>query len=289
MPSRPRSCRRRVGSSRRAPARDRRGLLARRRRADRGGRPRSVRRRPRTPRRPTPHRHHGRRRRRRTPSTPDDEAPSPTGRRRSRRARIDWQQFDDQLDTGAARGPDRLRRPRRRHVRAVPRAPPGRPTRTPGSARCSSTPAGRASAGRRSPPRPSSVYDEELLEHFDIVGWDPRGTGYTTPAIDCIDDYDEYFAGTDITPDDDAERQQIIDLAEDFEDQCVTKNADILQHIGTNDSARDIDSIRRRSARTRSPTSGSATAASWARRGRRSSPTPSAPPCSTAPPTRRSG
>ena len=72
-----------------------------------------------------------------------------------------------------------------------------------------------------------------------------RGTGYTTPAIDCIDDYDEYFAGTDITPDDDAERQQIVDIAEDFEDQCVTKNADILQHIGTNNSARDMDSIRR--------------------------------------------
>ena len=89
------------------------------------------------------------------------------------------------------------------------------------------------------------VYDDELLERFDIVGWDPRGTGYSTPAIDCIDDYDEYFAGTDITPDDDAERQQIVDLARDFEEQCVTKNADILQHIGTNDSARDIDSIRR--------------------------------------------
>ena len=62
---------------------------------------------------------------------------------------------------------------------------------------------------------------EELLERFDIVGWDPRGTGYSEPAIDCIDDYDEYYAGYDITPDDDAERQQIIDIKQEFTERCV--------------------------------------------------------------------
>lgn len=89
------------------------------------------------------------------------------------------------------------------------------------------------------------IFDEQLLDRFDIVGWDPRGTGYSEPAIDCIDDYDEYYAGFDITPDDDTERQQIIDVARDFQEQCASKNADILQHVGTNDSARDMDSIRR--------------------------------------------
>jgi pimeloyl-ACP methyl ester carboxylesterase len=88
------------------------------------------------------------------------------------------------------------------------------------------------------------VYSEALLTHFDILGWDPRGTGLSEPAIDCIDDYDEYFGPTDITPDTPEERQQIIDLAKDFEDQCATKNADILQFVGTNFSARDMDSIR---------------------------------------------
>jgi pimeloyl-ACP methyl ester carboxylesterase len=88
------------------------------------------------------------------------------------------------------------------------------------------------------------VFDEALLDRFDIIGWDPRGAGYSTPAIDCIDDYDEYYAGTDITPDDEAERTEIIDEARDFAEQCAERNADILQHIGTNDSARDIDAIR---------------------------------------------
>ena len=89
-----------------------------------------------------------------------------------------------------------------------------------------------------------AIYGPELLERFDIVGWDPRGTGLTTPAIDCIDDYDRYFATTDITPDDAAERQQIVDLAEEFQTLCAEKNAAIIEHIGTNNSARDMDTLR---------------------------------------------
>jgi pimeloyl-ACP methyl ester carboxylesterase len=88
------------------------------------------------------------------------------------------------------------------------------------------------------------IFDEEILDRFDIIGWDPRGAGYSRPAIDCIDDYDEYYAGIDITPDDDAERQAIVDVARDFAEQCVDKNGDIIDHVGTNNSARDIDAIR---------------------------------------------
>ena len=68
------------------------------------------------------------------------------------------------------------------------------------------------------------IYSQELLDRFDIIGWDPRGTGLSEPAIDCVDDYDLYFANTDITPDDDSERQRLIDVAQDFTDSCVDKN-----------------------------------------------------------------
>jgi pimeloyl-ACP methyl ester carboxylesterase len=88
------------------------------------------------------------------------------------------------------------------------------------------------------------IYGPDLLARFDIVAWDPRGTGESTPFIDCVDEYDPYFAGTDITPDDDAERQQLIDVAREFQEACATKNATILPYIGTNNSARDMNSIR---------------------------------------------
>jgi pimeloyl-ACP methyl ester carboxylesterase len=87
-------------------------------------------------------------------------------------------------------------------------------------------------------------YSSDLLARFDIVGWDPRGTGRSTPAIDCVDDYDRFYASPDITPDDDGERQALIDLAEEFQTDCATLNADIIDHVGTNESARDIDTVR---------------------------------------------
>jgi pimeloyl-ACP methyl ester carboxylesterase len=89
------------------------------------------------------------------------------------------------------------------------------------------------------------IYSPDLLDGFDIVGWDPRGTGESEPFVDCIDNYDDYYAGTDITPDDDAERQQIIDVAEDFANQCIERSEELMQFIGTNNSARDMDTIRR--------------------------------------------
>ena len=119
-------------------------------------------------------------------------------------------------------------------------------TPTSASARCSSTPAVPGSAGtilaeigrvhlQPGPPRPASTSSAGI----------PAAPAQSEPAIDCIDDYDEYFAGTDITPDDEAERQQIIDLAEDFADQCVESSEDFLQFVGTNNTARDMDTIRR--------------------------------------------
>ncbi len=89
------------------------------------------------------------------------------------------------------------------------------------------------------------IYGPELLRRFDIIGWDPRGTGKSEPSIDCIDDYDHYFSGTDITPDDAAEKQQLVDLAKEFADNCTKKNGDFFEYVGTNNSARDMDSIRR--------------------------------------------
>ena len=88
------------------------------------------------------------------------------------------------------------------------------------------------------------VYSETLLDHFDIIGWDPRGTGLSEPHLDCVDDLERFYAGTDITPDDQAERDQLIDLAKEFEAGCEERSGDILPYVTTNASARDMDAIR---------------------------------------------
>ncbi len=88
-----------------------------------------------------------------------------------------------------------------------------------------------------------SFFSEELIDKFDIVGFDPRGTGSSTPAVDCVDSYDAYFA-YDPSPDTDEEKQAVVDASQKFVDECQKKNSDILPYISTNNSARDMDAIR---------------------------------------------
>ncbi len=87
-----------------------------------------------------------------------------------------------------------------------------------------------------------SFLPDAILDRFDIIGWDPRGVGESTP-VDCGDDFDAFFA-LDATPDDDAERQALIDAARTFAGDCAARSGRLLPHIGTMDAARDMDIIR---------------------------------------------
>lgn len=89
-----------------------------------------------------------------------------------------------------------------------------------------------------------SIFGSALLESFDIVAWDPRGVGESRPAIDCVDTMDDYFA-LDPSPDDERERNALIDGAGDFARSCRERSGDILEHVGTVDAASDIDVLRR--------------------------------------------
>ena len=85
----------------------------------------------------------------------------------------------------------------------------------------------------------------EEVVHVVVALVDPRGVGRSEGAVDCIDDadYDAYFSAPDITPDNQAERDELVELAEDYAQACIERT-DILQYVGTNNSARDIDAIR---------------------------------------------
>ena len=87
-------------------------------------------------------------------------------------------------------------------------------------------------------------FSPELLNRFDIIGWDPRGTGKSTPAIDCIDDYDKFF-GVDSPPNDEAATLALIDLTREYVDACVERSGAILPYVSTVASATDMDSLRR--------------------------------------------
>ena len=92
---------------------------------------------------------------------------------------IEWTEFNDAVDVGTLAVPVDYNDPNgptfQLHL-----ALPTRSTRRTGSARCSSTRAAPDSAAVCSPSAAAEVYDRVLRERFDIVGWDPRGTGQST-------------------------------------------------------------------------------------------------------------
>jgi len=86
-------------------------------------------------------------------------------------------------------------------------------------------------------------FSSTLLQHFDIIAWDPRGTGESSPAVDCVDQYDQYF-GLDSPPDTPEEKQALIDAGVAFDKQCEDSSGSILPYISTRSSASDMNSIR---------------------------------------------
>ena len=89
----------------------------------------------------------------------------------------------------------------------------------------------------------SYYFSSDIIDHFDIIAWDPRGTGKSTPAVDCVDDYDQYF-GIDSPPDSPEEKQALIDASQAFNDECMDNSDEILPYISTQASATDMNSIR---------------------------------------------
>lgn len=82
------------------------------------------------------------------------------------------------------------------------------------------------------------------LEQYDIVGWDPRGTGDSTP-VRCYGDAEtDAFLLLDASPDNETEREQLIKGTADFAASCWQHSGRLLQHISTIDTVRDLDLMR---------------------------------------------
>jgi len=81
---------------------------------------------------------------------------------------------------------------------------------------------------------------DSVLDAYDLIGFDPRGIGASTP-VDCsefgIDDLDLYVT-------DRAEIDGLINMATRAATDCHAKYGDYLQQLGSLNVVRDMDSIR---------------------------------------------
>ncbi len=87
------------------------------------------------------------------------------------------------------------------------------------------------------------VFDPDVLDRYDIVGFDPRGVDRSAP-IECLTDEetDANYA-SDAKPDTEEELQKALADSEDFIKKCEEKN-EFLTHYSTAESARDMDILR---------------------------------------------
>ncbi len=87
-------------------------------------------------------------------------------------------------------------------------------------------------------------FASDLRERYDIVGFDPRGTGDSSP-VDCLSDSDlDAYVAEDPDPDNRREVAEFVDSGEEFWDGCEEKSGNLAAHVSTIEVARDMDVLR---------------------------------------------
>jgi pimeloyl-ACP methyl ester carboxylesterase len=80
---------------------------------------------------------------------------------------------------------------------------------------------------------------------FDVVGFDPRGVGASSPALTCLSgpQLDRYFSTND-NPDNAAQLSQVVSQSKAFAQGCQQHSGPLLPYVGTASAARDMDVLR---------------------------------------------
>jgi pimeloyl-ACP methyl ester carboxylesterase len=85
---------------------------------------------------------------------------------------------------------------------------------------------------------------KDVRELYDVVAVDPRGVGSSEP-IDCLSDEDLYqLNADDPTPDDQGERTKFDEQWKQFASECREKSGELVDHMTTEETARDFDIVR---------------------------------------------
>lgn len=91
------------------------------------------------------------------------------------------------------------------------------------------------------------LQDSALSQRFDLVGFDPRGVGASTPAIHCLtdDEWAAYRADLDVDPSPAGVAQTEAENKQ-YAGQCAQRSGgnEVLANVGTRDAAKDMDILR---------------------------------------------
>ncbi len=156
---------------------------------------------------------------------------------------LDWEACADGNDCAtlevpldyADSGGETIRLALLRHPAAVPRDRLGSLVVNPG---------GPGAPGTSYAAGAGSSFGRELVERFDLVGFDPRGAGRSSP-VDCLSDgeLDSYVA-EDPDPDTPDEVRAFMRTVRGFGSGCARRSGEVAAHVSTVEAARDMDVLR---------------------------------------------
>lgn len=101
-------------------------------------------------------------------------------------------------------------------------------------------PGGPGAEGLRMPLVLASQLPKSAAKKFDLVGFDPRGVGRSSPVTCGLTDEERRWQ----RPFKDATFAKDVNWARTFAEKCEAKQGDKLRHITTRNTARDMDVIR---------------------------------------------
>ncbi len=90
----------------------------------------------------------------------------------------------------------------------------------------------------------AQAFGQPLLDHFDIVGFDPRGTGDSSP-VDCLSDGElDRYLGADPEPSTPRELAALRVTQHQLATGCSRLSGALASHISTVEAAKDMDVLR---------------------------------------------
>lgn len=89
-----------------------------------------------------------------------------------------------------------------------------------------------------------TVIDSDVRSAYNIVGFDPRGVGDSSP-VECLTDRQtSRWYRTDTTPDTPREQDIFVKRAAEISQGCVARDPELARFVGTDNTIKDMDVIR---------------------------------------------
>jgi len=180
------------------------------------------------------------------PDVPAASATAGSGARQAAAARLDWQPCTvsgASMQCASLAVPLDYRHPSGRKITLALSMVPATAPQDERQGDLLVNPGGPGGAGRYLAASAAFSLDQKVASKYNIIGFDPRGVGASVPALHC--DL-SFFAGVrpDYIPANQAAEQTLLGRAKAYAAGCEHRFGWLLPYMTTEDSARDMDSIR---------------------------------------------